>query len=408
MNNCKKCKKNTHGTSIKTKVGKVCMDCVSIFYYMCSTCNKYKSNGACIYVQDDTGRKVKSCPSCVKANKYMKCGHCGRLTMWLSTTHIKDGVCHECHYSEYERKFDKVVNPYSWKPTPIFKHHNGMKVVNGLEPISNRDYYGWELELESNNNRYEVGTKIITDNPTLIYLKNDVSIIDGFEMITHPMTWGYINNYSWGKVFKHMHNMHVSEYSENSNGDVTSGGCGMHVNVSRHNLTPLTMFKLSIFINEYKKFTLLMSGRDVGALNRWAKLSARTHTETLHNIKHGKFTMFGRRGAVSFADSNRLEVRIFKASTRYKEVMKNLEFVRSLIEYSNMTSLDGMSLKGYLSHLSKKKFKNLNAFLAKNGAKVKTTLRNPYIVPRGMAGFGKAYKDHQKKRHALVEGLTCV
>ena len=89
---------------------------------------------------------------------------------------------------------------------------------------------------------------------------------------------------------------------------------------------------------------------------------------------------------INLQHTNTVEIRIFKGNLREVSFRKNFEFVDSLYYFTRDNPVYKLKLKEFVNHCTneKKKYPNLNMFLADNSPKLKEILRFPLTVPEGL------------------------
>lgn len=166
----------------------------------------------------DTGRyhSTFECPNCgneVCENNYAHCAHCNACV-----------CCDECRYpnmdsddeDEYDSR-DRRIFYYSYKPDPIWYGGPGAPY-----------YLGAELEISADGDAsaapvYEWAAS--AGYRDLFYCKEDGSV-DGFEIVTHPMTPEFVSTFPWDDFF----DMLNSEYPHRGQ---EAREHGLHIHVSR-------------------------------------------------------------------------------------------------------------------------------------------------------------------------------
>ena len=251
------------------------------------------------------------CEYCYDNNVYT-CDECG-IQYW-------DGNGHECEEDE------SIIHSYSYRPSPYF--------------FGKGQYYlGFELEVEArNSSRYEGASMVQDILGSRAYMKDDGSLSDGFEIVTHPHTLSdYQTEFNWEFIPKLKR-----EGFRSWNTDT----CGLHVHVSRTAFgtgeTPwgradrdqlilkrqaheLRFMKL-IYDNQRQVERIAgRSGNQYATFQDKGKL--------VPKVKYGNQSS-GRYSAINTENDATLEVRVFKGSLRKERVMSALEFVAASVEYT--------------------------------------------------------------------------
>ena len=218
--------------------------------------------------------------------------------------------------------------------------------------------------------------KGITNTENLLYVKED-STCD-YEFVSHPFTWRYFNKY--GKhIFYTLFNMLKNQgfVSHNANDS------GIHIHVSKASIKRTTLIKvLSLIYNPSNyNFILDVSQRKESSLKEWASPCLykdfidsvnNPYTFMTSNINKPR-TLEGqlnRSCAVNILPSNTIEFRLFRGTLNMNSFIKNLQFVKSCLEWADNTSLKDANENGvdsYLNYLQKnqKNYYDLCWFLKK-------------------------------------------
>jgi hypothetical protein len=282
---------------------------------------------------------TRYCTNCIESNVY-NCGQCD-VERW-------DGDDHEC---EYEDDDTSLIHDYSYKPSPFFFG-------------SGKYHFGFELEVESRGNgRFEGATTVQDALGGRVYLKNDASLEDGFEIVTHPHTLeNYHKEFNWNFLDKLKGDGYRSWNTQS---------CGLHVHVSRTAFGNGDPWELGV---PYGKRSRLILNRQAHEL-RFMKLiydnqrqveriSGRTSARyasfadkgnLVQKVKHGNQDN-GRFSAVNTENSDTIEVRVFRGSLRKERVLSAIEFVQASVEYtrdikvtSSNHALSWLKFTGYIA-----------------------------------------------------------
>lgn len=268
-------------------------------------------------------------------NYVYECGHCGSAE-W-------DGNGHNC-----DEEDESAIHSYSYRPSPYF--------------FGKGQYHlGFELEVESrNSSRYEGAEIAQSELGSHAYMKDDGSLNDGFEIVTHPHTLeAYQQEFNWEFIPRLKREGFRSWNTET---------CGLHVHVSRtafgEGIEPwgrpnrdqiilrrqaheLRFMKL-IYDNQRQVERIAgRSGNHYATFGDKGKL--------VEKVKYGNQSN-GRYSAINTENDATLEVRVFKGSLRKERVLSALEFVAASVEYtrdlkvtSKNQALTWLAFTGYIS-----------------------------------------------------------
>lgn len=244
------------------------------------------------------------------------CDNCGE-DQW-------DGNGHDC--TEDDEDSSSSIHSYSYRPSPYF--------------FGKGQYYlGFELEVESRNESRYVGAEIAQDLlGSHAYMKDDGSLNDGFEIVTHPHTLeAYKTDFNWDFIPRLRGNGFRSWNTDT---------CGLHVHVSRtafgEGVSPwgrtdrdqlilrkqaheLRFMKL---IYDNQRQVERIAGR---SSNHYATFGDKG--KLVEKVKFGSQSN-GRYSAINTENDATLEVRVFKGSLRKERVLSALEFVAASVEYT--------------------------------------------------------------------------
>jgi hypothetical protein len=258
----------------------------------------------------------------------------------------------EYHYDEEYQS--GTINSYSYKPKPIFNICKGEN--------DNSLFFGLELEIENELNKVKNGqaAQKITDilSNDIVYMKTDGSLSNGFEIVTHPMTFSFI------KSIQVTFNLMLDYLRNNGFRSYNSTTCGMHIHISKENFTTWQLFRFMSFFNDNKEFIVKLSQRDENKLKKWASLSDDNKDELVYktiSVKKGKDN-FSRYSAINLCNDKTIEIRIFRGTLAQGSFFKNIEFCQALFEYTRDNSI--VTLQGFKEYIAnKKEFKNLAQFI---------------------------------------------
>ena len=363
-----------------------CYDCDSVF-----TEDYQEQNGSVC-----NGRDVWCCEECVDEN-FAYCEVCDdRMHIDYSRYSERQEMtyCRGC-YDNRER----AVHSYDYVPHPLnfwsYNKKGGMSVTNSPSSKNrmNRVFYGFENEVEvrDGHDRDDVAYAI-KGSEKFIYLKEDGSLSNGFEIVSHPMSFEAFHHLDWEDIFL--------QYRSDLKGFMPES-TGMHVHMSKNAFTDNHLLKFMSMIYEYKTFTHFIAQRQyTSAYNRWAKFKAGTLERVKHDMakdiksrkrhKSGVYTSSMRWGEkyspVNISNRNTVEVRIFKANLEEVSFRKNVEFCDALYHFTFKTPHYGLKLNSFVKYMrdESKRYPNLNKFLDDRKEALEKVLQFPLSIPEGM------------------------
>jgi hypothetical protein len=227
-------------------------------------------------------------------------------------------------------------------------------------------FYGIELEVEVPR---ETARDILVEEMMdkfgreWFYVKADGSLNHGMEIVTHPMTYEYITKEieKFSKILKFLENQECKSFNTDT--------CGIHIHISKDQISHLTTYKILKLFYENPGFILKISQRRVQKFEEWSKLhrkeeeTAETNLYTKAKYKSG----IARYVAVNLNNSDTIEFRIFRGTLHCPSFLKNVEFIRSVVEFCEKHSIPEITTLRYLDYLkeNKKEHKNLTDFLTR-------------------------------------------
>ena len=269
-----------------------------------------------------------------------------------------DGEYH--HSPEYEEDEDEeeeeddcdmdaaCINSYSYRPS--MKFH---KLSNENE---NAPFFGIELEVERKNStglKHKYMAGMIEHEHW--YFKTDGSLTDGFEIVTHPMTFNYIKQAE--KTFSDSLKLLV----ENGYNSYDANTCGMHIHISKNNFTTWHLYRFLKFFVENKEFIVSISQRKMEKLKKWANIEDDSDFSLIYKAKK-KDGNSERYVAINLKNTATIEIRIFRGTLNNNSFMKNIEFAHSLFMYTKENK--DISLDGFKSYIeSSCDYSNLKKFI---------------------------------------------
>jgi len=213
--------------------------------------------------------------------------------------------------------------------------------------------YGIELEVEAHGGQ-TAGAEWIRQYLDRDYcvLKEDGSLSDdGIEIVTRPDSVA-VHGRKWAEFF--------SNRPEKALASWTTGRCGMHVHVSKSELSQLQLGKMLVFVNEptNKDLVSKIAGR---SSDRWARTSKKKITD----VRYGD----ERYVALNITPKT-AEFRIFKGTLNKRGFMKNLEFCEALVDFcgpAKRSMSEAVSAAAFLRWLPRKTYPHLHDFLTDKG-----------------------------------------
>lgn len=364
---CEGCNKKYHEDDMRTASDDYyCDDCFSDLLF-CEHCEEYVPTDEGCTVHARSGDEIW-CDSCVD-NQAWYCDGCSeRHSDYYSSYHIRGSninVCEDCrdniHYfecvecnedwhadyctnpnddndnwicSNCARNGGGRINNYSYKPRAVFFKADGQNVNE-----RNDLFFGIELEVEqkdSSVSRYDITKRIEHES---YYFKSDGSLDNGFEIVTHPMTFEYIHQHKTDIFQKALDTLIANGYRS-----YDSNTCGIHIHLSKKAFGTWQLYRFIKFFIDNKEFVVAISQRKPDQLERWSAIEEETNSELIYKAK--KKNGDGQRKryvAVNLQNDRTVEIRLFRGTLNIQSFMKNVEFCYALFSFTrdcNDTSLD--------------------------------------------------------------------
>lgn len=275
------------------------------------------------------------CESC-EENYWRWCDECDE------GYHIDDRYEHDHDYEDDDNYSNSCIHNYSYKPNPVFFG-------------TDKFHLGFELEVESQGgtSRYDGAEMTQQALGAHAYMKEDGSLEDGFEIVTHPHTLAiYQKEFDWSFT-KSLRSKGFRSWNANGN------NCGIHVHVSRSGFgevgdrnpitgrityaLPLEKRILARQAHELRFIKLIYDNqrqveRIAGRSTHFASFNdkGKLVSKVKHNIQED-----GHYSAVNTSNPDTLEVRVFKGSLKPERVLSALEFVHAATEYTRDLKVTG-------------------------------------------------------------------
>jgi len=302
-----------------------CNDCFYVDHTYCHNCDEATNNDNSYYSEITN---YDYCEYCYH-DLHSYCEHC-ESDYWT-----EDGCdCGDC------------IHSYSYKPNPIFH-----SIPNKKEKF----YIGVELETESKGNCKQSCAEDINDISDLFYLKNDSSIDDGFEVVSHPFTEQWYHKYE--STFTQILTV-LKDHGFRSYNTTT---CGIHIHISKNYLSGLDLAKLHLFFCQNEEFIKTISQRKPNNLDHWGKIKKDKKAIYDQSKKKGGSERYT---AINLQNHNTIEFRIFRGTLNENSYHKNIEFAIAICKFVKVTSLQKLTAEQFYNYTKKDKhYKNITKFM---------------------------------------------
>jgi len=224
---------------------------------------------------------------------------------------------------------------------PFKKHPGNFKYPNKLP------YLGVEMECTAKDQRrfYGAVRQIYTAMPEFCVVTNDASLpSNSFEIVTLPATLKYHQNIAPWKTFYEtvVPSWLASEFTHS---------CGNHIHISKASMDIPQQYRFCAFLlnEDNRQEIIAIAGRAPTSYSHYQDLSSLFEDASGVRVN-------GREAIGTSRKQPTIEVRVFKASTKYENLMARLEFMDALRNWS----INTRSNKGKIYP-----FKTFTAFLKK-------------------------------------------
>jgi len=330
-----------------------CESCREADTIQCNGCGDYYE-ADCI-ITDEEG--ISYCEGC--QDEWRICESCGNWTSEWDN----DYYCPSCSID------DDLIRDYLYKPSPHF------------HPDESDLYFGVELETDAYPNQSEAAEalyKLSTDEE-LFYMKEDGSLRNGIEIVTHPCSLEYHQfRFPWQKI--------VDTVREHEGVSHNGEHCGLHVHFSRGYFgspgsreEELALLKFMFMFEKYWGNLVKFSRRTENQLSRWAAKyrdpetngdPAFNPTNTPDGIdKVKKAKSYAGHGCATNLNGNygaTIEIRLFRGTLNLTSLLACIEltdFLARTAKTRSANSLYRMGWKQLVKSISQTKYPNLIEYL---------------------------------------------
>ena len=317
------------------------------------------------------------------------CSDCG-------TMHIMDDLhgsgyddydnqrCYDCN-REYEDEYEAnnsdddededenegLVHSYSYKPRASFLNSDGTSSAYcAMSTISARPelYLGFEQEVEYRGHHTHTrrdGAQKVLDamndrdiGENVVYLKEDGSISNGFEIVSHPMTIDYaMNHVNWAGITA-LKRMGFESWNATS--------CGLHIHMSRNAFADdKHLFKFVKFIYSNRVDLVKFVGRESSYakfgldnfVSSWMDYDTGVRTQhSLMKMLKDQATNNDRYCAINIQNAHTVELRFFRPSLNVTTVQAALQFCKASFDYTEMLTTQEVVGSNALAFMSFRKW----------------------------------------------------
>lgn len=304
----------------------VCQGCFEDYYFYCDNCGDCKSVDEAYAFQHNESTWCERC--------------CDYYAYWCDH-------CDERHQEGYECRPSRLIQGYCYRPDPIFRFYTSEDKYSFSYHEGDgkgQTFMGFELEVENYSATISDGANVFEEllEERLLYLKDDGSLSDGFEIVTHPCTLTYYHRHKdrWADPIAELLRLGYRSWNTST--------CGMHIHVSRRAFkNKAHLWRFAYFMNSNPLPLQRLAGRKS---DQWASFEGQKG-EASKIIAGKKSYPNSRYVAVNLSNRDTVEIRIFRGSLLPRRIMSNLALVDSVVEYTRNMSVkevnDAMSWGDY-------------------------------------------------------------
>lgn len=303
-----------------------CEDCKNDELYYCEDCGEYHADGDNMH-QLANGDYI--CNHCYENGDYYYCDNCGELHYCDEMHEGDDGYmyCDDCYEEGLIKDYHNHKN--------CFNFYKSQKDAAKI-PL----YFGFELEVENKDDSiYNTDMAEIINNimQGLVVFEHDGSLNDGFEIISHPMTFNYIleNKQKFSDMLqKLIDNGFISHNAET---------CGLHIHLSKNYFSENQIDKLQFLIEKFKKELITFSRRTSDQIQQWAKFitdytPAENGSLNINFIKKYK-NKSERYQALNLRNNNTIEFRLLRGTLKENTFFASIELLNNMARIVKVKSL---------------------------------------------------------------------
>lgn len=319
----------------------VCDYCRITYHATCEMCETTLATSSVYPLNMSDGSIQHTCQSC--SYRLVMCSHC-------SLYHGADDSCCEedydgyvsgCHCESCDDSDSREIHNYSFRPRLRF-HAVGPEKRTAADRygtlVDRTPYMGFEIEyeVEGRHDRYRVARHALElFGSRRVYCKEDGSIHDGFELVSHPATleW-WMSEFNWAGFRELRAGREIA----------SRDNCGFHIHVSKAGFSsPAHEYRWMLMFFRNQKYVTALAGRT----SSYAEFSM-SNRALLAEIAKGKTGSPERYSVINSQNEHTHEVRIFASTPFVNRIKAALQFVESTVEYTrNLASAKVLADGGF-------------------------------------------------------------
>jgi hypothetical protein len=259
----------------------------------------------------------------------------------------------------YEPNAHGVYNPKEFLLIMSLTYANRSELYKSFEYSTNiittvgeKDWTGGKGEPSLYGIELEVCTDYTEKNvidafPEIFAICKKDSTITGskknkFEIVTVPASMR-VHKKMWAGFFKNLNEDMFDVLDKHNN--------GMHVHIDRKAFDQdmLHLKKFCWFFSNpvNTQFLLEISERDRDSMSKWSSIPKAKNIKESERALQGN----GKHTIINLGKGPTVEVRMFKGIVSFASLIKNLEFVDAILEFTKVSSMSQMTLRGFMKWL---------------------------------------------------------
>lgn len=308
----------------------VCKDCAELNFYQCDDCGRWFKSVA---VTDDC---MAICEECWNKGDWIICEDCGRIIN-IDDSYLGDDEYYYCEYCISDHQSGTIKAYHSFDDWDYRYEQEEQNTNNNI-------YFGFEIEVAGERGYSEEVDDKLRGRAVLM---QDGSV-DGFEIVTDPMTEKYYYNSFMPILEDTMGYLKKNDFKGHNEG-------GIHIHVSTSACNNWESIRTLLNYNNIDLWTKLTQ-RKADKLQQWARLYSEQFGGS--NTRYQALNYDNR--------TNTYEFRIFNSNLRVERISKNFEIVLSLIDFVNNNVVNNYTdIKRYIKFVkdNKRQYQNLYNFM---------------------------------------------
>ena len=282
------------------------------------------------YIANDTQNRV--CADCVQI-----CDECDACFEW-------DDNAYNCCRGSYD---GRTLLSYSYRPSTWYYYDwVNDSISSATRPTIGSLYMGIELEIMKMSHLVDdFHENADTSSLEYLYFKEDGSLGDGgAELVTMPGTL---------EAHREMFPFDALDLARSDGArSYAYSCCGFHIHVARSAFTPTHMWKFIKFQMNNPGLCQIVAQRDESSYATW--YYDEHEKNDLPDYIKGKKSNGRRYLAINFQNYATVELRYFKGNILKAAILKNLEFVQSIYDYTKSLTVRQVTFQNGLSEDSYK------------------------------------------------------